>query len=212
MNVAGTITVDIRDTIAIDQNVFDNTSTKIGIIDGFDLATGWFTVAATPLIEDRELYIPFNLITTIDPHEVFVAASKDALVRDYAQPPTRTTAVQGTGPTQAATTTQASGYDSAPLVVFRTKLDEFRNKIAVDFQVYTSDMSFLGNVRQYDATTGLMTLAKGPFSRHDVIVPISVVSAVDADLGSVTLIASKADVERMEPVDLVRTAAQIAEL
>lgn len=207
MNVAGTITVDIRDMITADQNVLDSTGAKVGDVGDVDLATGWFTVFSGPLA-DQAFYVPFKLITNIDPHELFLSVSRDDLVRDYATPPARTTAVQG----EAATTTQQSGYgDGAPVVVSQTRLDAFRNKISTDFEVFTSDLTDLGRVREYDAATGLMVLAKGPFSKHDVLVPISAVYDVDAELGNVTLIASKADVERMKPVDLVRTAAQMAE-
>lgn len=210
MNVSGVITVDIRDTIASDQNVFDNTSTKVGTVLGIDLATGWFTLAKDPLAEFT-LYVPFRLITFIDPHEIFLSVSKDELQRDHAAPPARTTLVEGEGGGEAATTTQPSGYNGGTVVVSETRLDDLRNNISTDFEVYTSDMVDLGRVRQYDATTGLMMLAKGPFGKHDMVVPLSVVYNVDAARGEVTLIASKADVERMKPVDLVRTAGQIAE-
>jgi len=208
MNVAGRITTDIRDVIAVDQNVFDSTSTKVGTVDTVDIATGWLTIEANPFSE-RELYVPFSLITHIDPHELFLGATKDELNRDYSTPPERLTAVQGEGSGQSATTTQRSGYDGAPVVVNAARLDDLRNKISTDYEVYTSDMVDLGRVREYDATTGLMVLDKGPFS-HDVVVPISVVDEVDAEANQVVLVASEADLQRVTPVNLVRTAAKLA--
>lgn len=210
MNIGGqTIQTVISDTIAVDQNVFDNTSTKVGTIDSIDYATGWLTIAAGTL-GTHELYVPFKLITFIDPHELFLGASKDELTRDYSSPPGRTTAVAGEGAAATSTTTEPSGYDGAPVVVNAATVAEVRNKIAPGFEVYTSDMAMLGTVNQYDPTTGLMMLDKGPLSDHEVVVPITVVNEVDTSLAQVVLTASEADVKKMTPVSLVRTAAQLA--
>src|SRR5215469_9203082 len=105
MNIGGQkITVDIRDTLSVDQNVFDNTSTKVGVVDAVDRATGWVTIAAGAL-GTHELYVPFRLITYIDPHEPFLGASKDELNKHYSSPPQRTTAVVGGGSDASASTT-----------------------------------------------------------------------------------------------------------
>ena len=210
MNVAGTITVDIRDTIALDQNVFDSTGTKVGTVVNIEYATGWLTVEANPL-SDQAQYVPFRLITHIDPNELFLGATKDELRRDYSAPPPRTTSVQGEGGDQAATTTQPSGYDGAPLVVHQAKLSDLRDGIDTDFKVCTSDMVDLGRIREYDPATGLMVLSKGTFSKHDVVVPITLVDKVDTYMLQVVLIASEADVKRMTPVNLVRIGAQLAQ-
>ncbi|MBV8528732.1 MAG: hypothetical protein JOZ75_10480 [Candidatus Dormibacteraeota bacterium] len=210
MNIGGQrITVDIRDTIAVDQNVFDNTSTKVGVVDEVDQATGWLTIGAGAL-GLKELYVPFRLITYIDPHELFLGASKDELTKQYASPPQRKTAVVGDGTDAAAATTEPSGYDGSPVVVNAELVDDLRRKISTGYEVYTSDMASLGKIRQYDAATGLMVLDKGPLSDHEVVVPITVVDQVDKDEQQVILTASQADVAKMTPVSLVRTAAQLA--
>ena len=210
MNIGGqAITVDIKDTVAVDQNVFDNTSTKVGTVDAIDYATGWLTIAAGAL-GARELYVPFRLITYIDPHELFLGVSKDELNRQYSSPPERTTSVAGEGAETASTTVEPSGYDSAPVVVNESVVADVRNKIVPGYDVYTSDMAMLGTINQYDPTTGLMMLKKGPFSDHEVVVPITVVNEVDTGLGQVVLTASEADVKKMTPVSLVRTGAQLA--
>lgn len=210
MNAAGTITVDIRETIALDQAVFDSTRKKVGTVDDVDLATGWLTVSIKALGEEA-LYVPFRLITYLDPNELFLGTTKDELHRDYASPPPRSTSVEGEGSEQVATTTQESGYDGAPVVVQRMRLDDVRDKISTDYKVFTSDMVDLGHIREYDAATGLMILDKGVFSRHDVVVPIAVVDQLDAELGHIILIASNADVQRMAAASLVRTAAELSE-
>jgi hypothetical protein len=209
MNNAGVITVDARDMLAPMMNVFDTTSTKVGEVAGVDLGTGWIAIAPTPLSEEQ-YYVPITLITHIDPHELFLGATKDELKASYSTPPTRTTSVQGAGSEQTAVTTQRSGYGNESVVVLQAHVNELRDKVGTGFRVYTSDGTSLGAVRDYDAATGLMVLNKGPFSKHDIIVPITVVDVVDAALGEIRLVASKADVEHMTPVSLVRVAATVS--
>lgn len=210
MNEAGVITVDVRDVLAPTQNVYDSTSTKVGEVTTFDRATGWLTIAPTPLSEEQ-YYVPITLISHIDPHEVFLAATKEDLVSTYAAPPPRTTSVEGAGPEQTAVTVQPSGYGGDSVVVLRARVNALRDQIGPGLLVFTSDGTSLGKVRDYDAETGLMILNKGPFSQHDVVVPITAVQDVNPGTGEITLVVSKQDVENMTPVSLVRTATKVAE-
>jgi hypothetical protein len=209
MNTATVITVDVRQLLAPLQKVFDRDSTKVGAVTDFDLITGWVSITPT-LLSAKHYHVPVTLITHIDPHELFLDATEEDLKRDYATPPARTTSVVGEGPGQTAITRQPSGYGGDAVVVQQARVDELRAEIRAHFRVFTSDGLNLGKVREYDATTGLMMLDKGPFSKHDIVVPISVVESVDTLLGDIALVASKADMERMTPVNLVQTAAKVA--
>lgn len=209
MNVGGTIRIEVRDTIDRGQNVFDGNGAKVGVVDQVDNEAGWFSIAANPLAAPG-LFVPYRLVTFIDPHELFVGLSKEELKRDYSTPPPRSTAVRGEGTKQVATTTEPSGYDGGTVAVHHAVLDQLRNKISTGFDVYTADMVGLGKVREYDSVTGLMVLNKGPFSKHDMVVPISVVDHVDAARAQVILIASEADLQRTTSVDLVRAAVRMA--
>jgi hypothetical protein len=209
MNVEGVITVDVRDTLALDQNVFDSLNKKIGEVGYVDDETGWFTIAAGPMY-DKQYFVPMTMVKYIDPNELFLSATKDDLQRDYSTPPPRTTSVEGEGPATTATTRQQSGYGDASVVVHQARLSDLRTMIDVDFRVYTADMVDLGKVREYDSATGLMILDKGRPSTHDIVVPITMVDRVEAESHEIVLIASKADVERITPVNLVRTAAKLA--
>ena len=209
MNNAGVITVDVRDLITSMQTVFDSTSTKVGEVSGFDPSTGWVTIAPSPF-SDTQYYVPITLITHIDPHELFLGVTQEDLTRTYSAPPTRTTSVEGAGAEQTAVTTQPSGYGSGSVVVRQARVNQLRDQIGTDFQVYTADGMSLGSVREYDPLTGLMILNRGPFSKHDVVVPITVVDMVDAALGEIRLVASKADIDNMTPVSLVHTAAAVS--
>ena len=209
MSSAAVITVDVREVLAPMQKVFDSDNTRVGAVTDVDVVTGWVTITPAPL-STKHYHVPVTLITHIDPHELFLGATEEDLKRDYATPPARTTSVVGEGPAQTAVTRQPSGYGGDAVVVQQARVDELRTGIRIHFRVFTSDGHNLGRVREYDPTTGLMMLDKGPFSRQDLVVPISVVESVDALLGDITLVASKADIERMTPVKLVQTAAKVA--
>jgi len=209
MNTAAVITVDVRQLLAPLQKVFDSDNTKVGAVTDCDLITGWVTITPT-LVATKHYHVPVTLITHIDPHELFLSATEEDLKRDYATPPARTTSVVGEGPGQTSVTRQPSGYSGDAVVVRQARMDELRTGIRTHFRVFTFDGLNLGKVREYDPTTGLMMLNKGPFSKHDIVVPISVVETVDTFLGDITLVASKADMERITPVNLVQTAAKVA--
>lgn len=209
MNVEGVITVDVRDMLALDQNVFDSMSKEIGEVSDVDYETGWFTIAAGTLYE-KQYFVPVTMVKYIDPNELFLSADEKEVQRDYSTPPPRTTSVEGEGPATTATTWQQSGYGDASVVVHQARLDDFRNMIDVGFRVCTADMVYLGKVREYDSATGLMVLDKGRSSKHDIVVPITMVDRVEAETHEIVLIASKRDVERITPVSLVRTAAKLA--
>jgi len=209
MNVEGVITVDVRDMLALDQNVFDSMSKEIGEVSDVDYETGWFTIAAGTLYE-KQYFVPVTMVKYIDPNELFLSADEKEVQRDYSTPPPRTTSVEGEGPATTATTWQPSGYGDASVVVHQARLDDFRTMIDVGFRVCTADMVYLGKVREYDSPTGLMVLDKGRPSKHDIVVPITMVDRVEAETHEIVLIASKRDVERITPVSLVRTAAKLA--
>jgi len=209
MNVEGVITVDVRDMLALDQNVFDSMSKEIGEVSDVDYETGWFTIAAGTLYE-KQYFVPVTMVKYIDPNELFLSADEKEVQRDYSTPPPRTTSVEGEGPATTATTWQPSGYGDASVVVHQARLDDFRTMIDVGFRVCTADMVYLGKVREYDSATGLMVLDKGRSSKHDIVVPITMVDRVEAETHEIVLIASKRDVERITPVSLVRTAAKLA--
>ena len=209
MNVEGVITVDVRDMLGLDQNVFDSMSKEIGEVSDVDYETGWFTIAAGTLYE-KQYFVPVTMVKYIDPNELFLSADEKEVQRDYSTPPPRTTSVEGEGPATTATTWQPSGYGDASVVVHQARLDDFRTMIDVGFRVCTADMVYLGKVREYDSPTGLMVLDKGRPSKHDIVVPITMVDRVEAETHEIVLIASKRDVERITPVSLVRTAAKRA--
>src|SRR5579884_3290579 len=103
--IEGTIIEDVTNTIAIGQKVFDKEGKRVGTVDYVYRTTGYALVETNPF-SDRDLYIPFNLITSIDQRELYVGASKDELKRDHAEPPPRTTRVIEDGSEEVAITTE----------------------------------------------------------------------------------------------------------
>lgn len=219
-NIDGIITEDVRRTIAPGQIVYDWESKNVGSVDMVYHETGYFTVAARPLPEkrdnpfmERSFYIPFRLITNIDPRELYLSVSRDELDRDYATPPPRSTFDAEVEGQEVATTIEPSGYTGAPIVVERARIDQLKNRIAVGDHVYTSELTDLGAIKRYDPVTGWMLVEKGVLSeKRDLMVPVTVVDYVNRDIQEVYLVASQADLQRMqhgEPTEVVFVDATV---
>ncbi|MBV9282622.1 MAG: hypothetical protein JOZ41_21300 [Chloroflexi bacterium] len=198
----GTITLDIRQYMDYGLDVFDIDGGRVGAVDAFDRVTGYMMVRTNPL-SSRLLYVPFSIITHIDPREVFVSKSGDELHREYASPPPRDTVlIRETDPDTGeddsrAITTEPSGYDGSPVVVDRARIDQLRERIATGDDVYTSEGAGLGRVTRYDPATGWMLVERSSLSgKHDLMVPVTVVADVDSDEHAVSLAVSQADLRR----------------
>ena len=157
------------------------------------------------------MYVPFNLITHIDPTELYLSRSKDELRREYANPPARGTRVERVMGESVATTREASGYDGSPIVVDEARIDELRQRITDGYLVVTLDNVDLGTIKRYDRTTGWMLVGKNAEMPNDIMIPVILVSHVDGQFAEVHLAASMADLQRMqhlEPVDVVFTEGE----
>jgi hypothetical protein len=199
---------DVADTLKSGQTVYDNAGVKMGLVDNIDSDTGWLTVQANPF-SDKELYVPFSLITNIDARELYLSRSRDELRRDYANPPARETRVEKVRGQSVATTREASGYDGSRLVVNQANINELRDLLSEGYVVVTSDEVDLGTIKRYERTSGWMLIGKTATRPNDLIVPVMLVSRVDRQFAQVHLAVSMADLSRMlhlEPVDVVFTA------
>ena len=200
-----TVTQNVADALIEEQTVYDVTGDRVGTVNDIDRDTGWFKVEINPFSE-KDLFIPFKLITNVDPKEVYLSASKAALYREFSNPPARSTTVETVDGEEIATTRQASGYDGTPLIVDQVNLNTMRTRIGEGYLVLTSDEVSLGNIKRYDPVTGWILVGKTPLTRYDLVVPVTVVSHVDRQFAIVYLAVSAADLQAMkhlEPVDVV---------
>src|SRR5260370_2755717 len=201
----GKITEDVASRIVLGQTIVDNAGARVGTVDDVDRRTGWLTAEINPF-SDKDLYIPFKLVTSIDPHELDLSMDREELRQEYSSPPTRSTQVDTIMGEKIATTQQPSGYDGSPMVVDEANVDKIRKRVTVGDLVLTSDQIDLGTIKRYDGATGWMMIGKGLQARNDLLVPITVVSHVDRDAAEVYLAASRADLrgmQHLEPVDVV---------
>ncbi|HZT96540.1 MAG TPA: hypothetical protein VFB34_06850 [Chloroflexota bacterium] len=212
--VGGIVSEDIRNTIAIGQSVYDSDGKNIGDVDMIDRTSGYFTIYARPMAEkrdnpllDRHFYVPFRLITNIDPRELYLSLSRDQLDQGYVNPPARSTTVEYVAGHEVAVTTEQSGYTNTPLVVDRVRIDELRHLIEVGDRVFTSELADLGTITKYDPVTGWMLVEQRQLSgRRHLMVPVTVVDYVNHASQEVYLVVSGADLQRLqhlEPVDVV---------
>ena len=213
-NFGGIVEEDIPRLISVGQTVYDQHGKRVGSVDMVYHNTDYVKVHARPLPEKRDdplgekyFYVPYRLITNIDPREMYLSVSRDELDRDCVNPPARSTVVVDGAGGEVAITTEPSGVTGAPIVVERVKIDRLKNRIAVGDRVYTSDLADLGLVKKYDAVTGWMLVERGaPWDKRDLMIPITIVEDVNTENKQVFLVTSQADLQRMpllEPADVV---------
>jgi hypothetical protein len=112
-SVDGIITLDVNSAIDVGLTAYDSKGKKVGTLDVIDRETGYVGIRSNPF-SDRDLYVPFSLITNIDPHDLFFSKSKSELRANYTNRPPRSTFVEELGGKETAVTTEPSGYDGSP--------------------------------------------------------------------------------------------------
>ena len=200
-NIDGTITLDVRKYMDEGLMVYDVERKRVGTVDEYDLRAGYMKVQPNPLSKTL-LYLPFSLISHIDPHEAFVSMPRDMLQREYGDPPPRITVVEkrsdpDTGEdTSRALTSEPSGYDGTPVLVVTADVGELAHHIAPGFRVYSSEMETIGRVKEYYREDKRMLVQHGLPSKHDSIIPVALAATVDRDHRHVILAVSAADLRR----------------
>ena len=69
---------EIIGAVSVGLKVYDVNGETVGTVDVVDREAGIMRVATNPFVEE-ELVIPFALIQSIDPREIFLACVKEAL-------------------------------------------------------------------------------------------------------------------------------------
>ena len=85
-----TIVENIDQYLVDGMPVYDAGGERVGKVKMYSAIAGYLMVGRGPL-GATHLYIPFRLIRSIDPHELYLSVSKDILAAEYTQPPKITT-------------------------------------------------------------------------------------------------------------------------
>ena len=169
--------------------VFDLNNEKVGNVKMYSTAAGYLVVGSGAL-EERDLYVPFRLIRSIDPDAIYISATTATLEAQYAERPRAHTVVEtrlvaGPGGNMSPQTREVqvlqSGYDDTPLALNAIELDSVAERLAVGMAVYDANGKRLGDITQYDASRTLMVVEKGIFKPRDVVVPFSAIKDIDMD-------------------------------
>jgi hypothetical protein len=152
--------------------------------------TAGYLMVGHGAFNQKDLYIPFRLIRSIDPHDLFLSEPKETLLANYTQPPTISTMSEQrlvVGPTGALISEQRdvqlvqSGYDSLPSTTNSVDVQDVTDRLAVGMAVYDVEGERLGDVSQYDIPRRLLAVEKGIFNPRVLFVPFSAIESVNRE-------------------------------
>ena len=194
-NERQTVVENIDQYLEDGRPVFDKNGEKVGEVKMYSTAAGYMLVYGGAFGR-TDLYIPFRLIRSIDPHDVFLSETKDTLASKYTQPPqistvTETRLVPGPKGTMTAKTYQVqmvqSGYDTKMAAVNTVDAEKVAKQLALGMTVYDATGKRMGDITQYDIPRSLMVVEQGVFNPKVLFVPFSAIKDIDRDKLSVHL-------------------------
>ncbi len=184
---------DIDQYLEDGMPVIDLDNKTVGNVKMYSTAAGYLMVG-TGAFEEKDRYIPFRLIRSIDPHDIFLAATKETLDADYTQPPQTRTVVEtrlvaspggGLSPQTREVQVLQSGYNNVPVELNSVDPGSVADQLAVGMVVYDASGKRLGDITQYDTSRSLMVVEKGLVRPRALFVPFSVIK--DIDMGTFTV-------------------------
>jgi hypothetical protein len=174
--------------------IYDMNDQKIGDVKLYSIAAGYLMVEHGAF--EHNLYLPFRLIRSIDPHEIYLNVAKDGLEAQYGQPPAIKTEVETrlvpgphgvmTQQTQQVQTVE-SGYDQKPTALNTVDATSIADQLAVGMIVFDVTGVRLGDITQFDIPRSLMVVEKGLVKPSVLFVPFSAIKNIDRHLLSVDL-------------------------
>ena len=153
-----------------DMPVYDSNSEEIGHVKMFSTVAGYLIVGHGPFEKDN-LYIPFRLIQSIDPRELFLSEPKQTVIAGYTTPPQISTFTEqrlvrtaegGVKSESRQVQMVRSGYDGLPARINSVDIADSAQRLAVGMAVYDASGARLGDVSQYDTARSLFSVE----SRH----------------------------------------------
>jgi len=193
-----TISEDVGRAVKVGLAVFDGNGLRIGYVDETDRTHGWMVVR-TGAFDQKRLWVPYRLVRSVDDREIFLTMLKGAVVAEFKSPPARNTRVAEKEGRTVATTTEPSGFDREPVVTSEVDLGQIKTRLAVGQQVWTADDVAVGRIEDFDREGRYIVLEAGHLStKHDLLVPISLIADVDREAAEATLAVSNADLKGMK--------------
>ncbi len=193
-----TISEDVGRAVKVGLTVFDYDGSKLGYVDETDKTHGWMVVRTGPF-DQKKLWVPYRLVRSVGDREIFLTMLKGDVEAEFKNPPARNTTVAEKEGRTVATTTEPSGFDREPVVTSEVDLGQIKNRLSVGQQVWTSDDVAVGRIKDFDGEGRYLVLETGhPSTKHDLLVPISLVGDVDREAAEATLAVSSADLEGMK--------------
>jgi ribosomal 30S subunit maturation factor RimM len=190
-----TIVENIDQYLVDGMLVKDSNGERVGTVKMFSTVAGYLMVDTGPF-DAPKVYIPFRLIRTIDPHDLYVSTSKATLEAQYTEPP-KITNVNETrlvfGPQGAMTTRTSqvqmveSGYDGKQVTLSAADVETIAQRLAIGMTVYDATGARLGEITQYDTPRGLMVVESGIFKPRVLYVPFSAIQSADRETLTVYL-------------------------
>jgi ribosomal 30S subunit maturation factor RimM len=178
-----------------DMPVYDSNGEEIGHVKMFSTVAGYLIVGHGPFEKDN-LYIPFRLIQSIDPRELFLSEPKQTVVAGYTTPPQISTFTEqrlvrtaegGVKSESRQVQMVRSGYDGLPARINSVDSADTAHRLAVGMAVYDASGARLGDVSQYDTARSLISVESGIFRPHVLFVPFSAIQSIDGDAFTVRL-------------------------
>ncbi len=194
-DIGQTVVVDIDQYLHEGMPVYDKDGDYVGKVKLFSTAAGYLLVREQPT-DKTFLYIPFRIIQSADPNEIYLSESIDTMAARYTQPPavstiSETRLVPGplgnmTPQTYHVQIVQ-SGYDAQQVELNAVDADKVGQQLAVGMSVYDVAGKRVGDLTQYDIPRALLVVEKGIFNPTVLFVPFSAVKRVDTASLSVDL-------------------------
>jgi hypothetical protein len=188
-NTQQTLVEDIDLNLADGMPVNDMNGDRVGDVKMYSTTAGYLMVGHG-VFDQQDLYIPFRLIRSIDPHDLFLSESKETLIANYTQPPTISTVSEERlviGPGGALTAQKRdvqlvqSGYDGLPATTNSVDVQDVTDRLAVGMAVYDVAGERVGDVSQYDNQRRLLVVEKGIFHPRVLFVPFSAIQSVNRE-------------------------------
>jgi hypothetical protein len=169
--------------------VYDANGDRVGDVKIYSTTAGYLVVDQGPFNQE-DLYLPFRLISSIDPHDLFLSESEEVLTSHYTQPPKISTVTEERlviGPDGGITTqkrdlqTVQSGYDGLPATLNSVDITYVTDRLAIGMVVYDVHGERLGDISQYDLPRRLLVVEKGIVRPRVLFVPFSAIETINRE-------------------------------